>query len=765
MASGLHTNRVFEGCEIIFIPTSKNWKEKVRVYQNGSYGKGHQAGLYHGSSGEKAYLDMIPEPRGNLVYNNFLQSVAVISSSASETNQQKENGALSRQDSDSANQSIQNSGSLLQSGLIEVKVVFIKSHPLKNKEIVLKLYRDKNQTLMGESLTNPRSPPFIVEMNAQQGGPNLRMAESKLAVCRYNKWAKEKQYPFATCVALLTQDDGSMESQILQKEYDLQLPSYTPEQVQGLVVQMKEELTNSQTTMEQELLVRKDYRDRFVFSIESDYYENKEITFSIQTEGSTETELTVYVPDVKRFIPHDSELDKETRRRFKTCNLETRDYPMIPSEVSSLIDLSPEQERLALAITIKIDPNESTPVSIDKPAVVEKCIIKSRHKLSYPDCYRILEMKSREELIEHFPQHKLSKMLQSLLANAEEFKLVKDQLERLLRFGNYTTVALSDPMTIPPLDNFLFGDFLEREGNRRHVKPPQEISNIVTKIEELMNRSVALNLINSMRDFALVRYFRTPTPSRLAKFKTALELAGCQELVDEISEDASSYTNMLERISSPAFSAKRKFLHFAIHAFFQDAYYDIIDKIKLMESRGEAVTGLLPSVTFLNPLHNYLDLHNCRLLALCLDEELSLEELPCLSGTALEAFVVNINKFNTITSEAFRVVKEISWYSSVGLPDLEKVTSFVISRDKNLMHVFLDGEYMIKMIDLDKLQKSAYGDSPHKHARVDKKNKRKGRLQEEDRQKAAPEPQTHETVDLKLGFSADRYSEFTMDLA
>lgn len=758
---------MFEGCEIIFIPISKNWREKLRVNQNGNSGKFTPGWNYHHLIAEKPSLNLIPEPRGNLVYNNFLQSVIAVSNSLTDPTAQKEHGTLSREDSDSINQYSQASNNLLHSGLIEVKIVFVKNHPLKNKELVLKLYKDKNQTWMGESLTNPRMPPFIVETNGQQFGSNPRSAETKLALCRFNKWTREKQYPSATHVMLLSQQDDSMEAQILQKEYELQLAVYNEEQAEVLASDPALHFADQPGAMEEELLTRKDYRNRFVFSIESDYYENKEITFSVQTEGSTETEVTVYVPDINKFIVHGSDLDKECRRRFKTCNLESQEYPMLPGKISSLIDLSQEQERCAMAITVKIDPNENPAVALDKPAVVEKCVIKNRLKLSYIDCQRILEAKSREDLLQDMSKHKPSpsKDLQIAVTGVDEYNMVREQLERLLRIGTYIQAATSDTTTVLPLDNFLFGDFLEKEGNKRHVKPPPEISTLVTRLEELMNRAVALNLINSMKEFALMKFFKSPSWTRLNKFRTALEIAGCQDLLEDTNSEASSYSTLVEKISTPAFNPKRKFIQFAIHALFQDACYDTFDKVEALRNKKEILQGLLPCVSFLNPLHNYVDLHNVRLLALCLEENFGTEELKCLGGAELESFTAALNRFNTITSEAFRVVKEISWYNHVSLPDLEKVPSFVLSKDKNLLHIFIDGEFVIKTINMDRLPKSYGNDGMHRHPRQDKKGKRKMKNMEEERSKTGTDPQAHETLDLKLGFSVDKYSEFTMDLA
>lgn len=765
MATGLNTNRVFEGCEIIFIPISKNWREKLRMNQNGSSGKIAPAWNYQHLIAEKPGLNLIPEPRGNLVYNNFLQSVIAVSNSLSDATAHKEHGILSREDSDSINHSSQASIALTQSGLIEVKIVFVKNHPLKNKELVLKLYKDKSQTLMGESLTNPRMPPFIVETNGQPLGSNFRSAETKLALCRFNKWTREKQYPSATMLMLLSQQDASMEAQILQKEYELQLAAYSEEQTEVLGSDPALHFAEVPGAIEEELLTRKDYRNRFIFSIESDYYENKEVTFSVQTEGSTETEVTVYVPDVNKFILHDSELDRECRKRFKTCNLESREYPMMPVKISSMFDLSQEQERCALAITVKIDPNENPAVALDKPAVVEKCIIKNRLKLSYFDCQRILEAKSREDLLQEISKQKSSKDMQIAVAGVDEYTIVRDQLERLIRIGTYIQGATSDPLTVVPLDNFLFGDFLEKEGNRRHGKPPQDISNLMTRLEELMNRAVALNLLNSMREFALMRFFKAPSLTRFSKFKTALEIVGCQDLLEDINSDAASYSTLLEKITSQGLYPKRKFLQFAIHALFQDGLYDTFDKIEILRSKKETLQGLLPCVSFLNPLHNYVDLHNVRLLALCLEESLGADDIKCLSGSELDNFTLALNKFNTVTSEAFRVVKEISWYNVVTLPDLEKVPSFVLSRDKNLLHIFIEGEFAIKTLNMDRLPKQYNNEGPQRHQRQDKKGKRKAKPQDDERAKGTAEPQTHESLDLKLGFSAERFSEFTVDLA
>ena len=124
------------------------------------------------------------------------------------------------------------------------------------------------------------------------------------------------------------------------------------------------------------------YPDRLIITVESDYFENRELTFSIQEYGEGGQELTIYLPDVEQFIKHNSSLDMRCRSLKMSYNLPKNEYSMLPHYAYKALHFAVGQDRVAIAVTIPLD-NENAPVSFTRVPEVEKCIIQTKSRLSY----------------------------------------------------------------------------------------------------------------------------------------------------------------------------------------------------------------------------------------------------------------------------------------------------------------------------------------------------------------------------------------------
>jgi len=366
---------VFEDTECIFVPISDGWEDKARSHSSPKSRSPHN----HSEEVEGA-LDFS-------VYNEF--NTLLKSSVNFDEDDSKsvilQNKEMSVSHPRHFHQDFE-SNKLKRDNQVEVKVIFIKSNPIKNKDLVLKVYTDKNNGLMGASPFNNKLPCFIIDTpGLTQSGSiqkDQQKLEAKMVECQYVKWLKDKTFPTAVFNSTINTGDN-YEKQILSKQFEIPLEVYTADELSKI----KEEFENDIPTVDidSELESRKDYRDRFVMTIKSEYYENKQITFSIQSENDIENEITIYLPDVERFIRHDSILDHELRNRKRTYKLPYNEVPMLPDFIQQQLSLSESDPRLAIAVTVPIEPGTGA-ISLSRNPVVERCVIKNTLIYSYVDC-------------------------------------------------------------------------------------------------------------------------------------------------------------------------------------------------------------------------------------------------------------------------------------------------------------------------------------------------------------------------------------------
>lgn len=378
VAKFLHTNRIMEDAECIFIPISKNWREKLK----------NHSGTSPKTPSSKTSVD---EPTSDSVYRGFLESIKNLV--------HLEGGEICKSDGQypqSSQKSLQpkQPGSGGGQEKVEVKVVTLKTTPQKTKDFIVALYKDKNQNLThGIVIDNPNRLTFQIDFSSYHGSfPRDR--DGKLGICRFSKWRKENIHPTATFICFL--DAHLLEKTLVEKRFEFTLQEY-PEDM--IIKCQHDELSANlfqPIDLEEELKTRKDYRERSIISMESDYYESKEVTLSIQSSPEGEdAELTIYFPDFNYYIPHNSILDLEARKRMMSFNLPDKEYPMLPHFAYDRLHFNPGHLSLAIAVSVPLSIGGSQ-LSFKSMPVIEKCIISPLSRHDYNECEALLTQGGKE---------------------------------------------------------------------------------------------------------------------------------------------------------------------------------------------------------------------------------------------------------------------------------------------------------------------------------------------------------------------------------
>lgn len=134
----------------------------------------------------------------------------------------------------------------------------------------------------------------------------------------------------------------------------------------------------------------RDLRDEFIFTIDPVDARDFDDAVSLERKGSNVV-LGVHIADVSRFVPFNSSLDMDARRRATSVYLVDRVLPMLPERLSNgLCSLVPEEDRCSITVKAEIAPSGSVSSYEVFPSV-----IRSKARLSYEQAQAILSAANR----------------------------------------------------------------------------------------------------------------------------------------------------------------------------------------------------------------------------------------------------------------------------------------------------------------------------------------------------------------------------------
>ncbi|MEO5657162.1 MAG: ribonuclease R, partial [Nitrospiria bacterium] len=137
---------------------------------------------------------------------------------------------------------------------------------------------------------------------------------------------------------------------------------------------------------------RRDLRALTTVTIDGEHAKDFDDAISIEEHPDGVTRLWVHIADVSAYVPWDSVLDLEARRRATSVYFPDRVIPMFPERLSNgICSLNPFEDRLTLTCQMDIDPQGHRRVYELYPSV-----IRSDARLTYTAVGRILEQEDPE---------------------------------------------------------------------------------------------------------------------------------------------------------------------------------------------------------------------------------------------------------------------------------------------------------------------------------------------------------------------------------
>lgn len=131
----------------------------------------------------------------------------------------------------------------------------------------------------------------------------------------------------------------------------------------------------------------RDLRDRFIFTIDPVDARDYDDALSVEVEGDR-VHLGVHIADVSGYVPFDSALDYDARRRGCSVYLVDRVIPMLPEQLSNqLCSLVPGQARLAVTVDVVLRASDGVVESFD----IFPSVIDSNARLSYDQAQALID--------------------------------------------------------------------------------------------------------------------------------------------------------------------------------------------------------------------------------------------------------------------------------------------------------------------------------------------------------------------------------------
>ncbi|BGP09894.1 Translational repressor [Rhodotorula toruloides] len=383
--------------------------------------------------------------------------------------------------------------------------------------------------------------------------------------------------------------------------------------------------------------VRRDLRDKRVFTIDPETAKDLDDALHIiQNEDGT-FEVGVHIADVSHFVKPNTPLDREARKRATTVYLVQRAVPMLPPTLSEeLCSLNAGSDKLTFSVIFTLTP-EGQIVS----TWFGKTVINSKVKLAYSDAQHVIDNGT-------LPEGKI--------ADAELREGVETDVKRLagiakhLRHRRFESGALR-------IDNVKVSFRLDEFGLPvdAHEYARKEANELIEEFMLMANIAVAGKIASGLPDQSLLRRHEEPIDRRLDAFVQRMRRLG-------LDIDGSSSHALMDSIVKITDPGERLTLQHLSTRSMQRAKYFCTGMLDISKYRHYALN--VPLYThFTSPIRRYADVivHRQLEAVLAAQAAAASAEAPTEAKFSLDAEAVSkIAQTCNVKKEAARLAQEQS---------------------------------------------------------------------------------------------------------
>ena len=233
---------------------------------------------------------------------------------------------------------------------------------------------------------------------------SLKNAKSgQKAIAQIVEWPKRAKNPIGEVIDILG-NEGENETEINAILAEFDLPYSFPKRIDQAAKKISEKIS------EQEISLRKDFRNITTFTIDPEDAKDFDDALSIKQLENKNWQIGVHIADVTFYVRPNTAIEKEAYKRATSVYLVDRVVPMLPERLSNNIcSLRPDEDKLCFSAVFEIDDNANI-----KNQWIGRTVIRSNKRFTYDEAQNIIETNEGEYNDEI---QKLNSLAQQLRAN------------------------------------------------------------------------------------------------------------------------------------------------------------------------------------------------------------------------------------------------------------------------------------------------------------------------------------------------------------
>lgn len=272
---------------------------------------------------------------------------------------------------------------------------------------ITKVIRRSREVFMGKlfvykkySIVLPFKAPTGFEINVYPEDIG-EAVDGDIVVVRVTQWPKEKSRQTRGVITeVIGQENSSdmqMKSILIGQGFNLSFAPDTLKEAEMIPMQISD----------QEIALRRDYRDRLTFTIDPLNAKDHDDAISFKVLDDGNYEIGVHIADVSHYIKPGSPLDNEAYERSTSVYLVDRVLPMLPEKLSNnLCSLRPNEDKLTFSAVYIFDKN------LDIVSQwFGKTVSHSKRAFTYDEVQDILDRQEGEHADELMLLNKIAKKL------------------------------------------------------------------------------------------------------------------------------------------------------------------------------------------------------------------------------------------------------------------------------------------------------------------------------------------------------------------
>jgi ribonuclease R len=221
----------------------------------------------------------------------------------------------------------------------EVKLILERANP----SLLARIIKDN-----GNYRAVPLDDRLLFELVLHQNGENLEGAVDHLVHVAVKRYPLAQNPPIGKVTRILGSDaEEAADTDIVCCKHDL--PQTFPNKV---IDSLK---TINTTFDEEEIAKRRDLRGLLTVAVGQENISFIENALSLEKNTEGQWQLGIHTTDVAHYVPTESPLDREAKKRGTSVRIGERILPIFPEEITNLCSLSPEKDTLAISVFITLD--------------------------------------------------------------------------------------------------------------------------------------------------------------------------------------------------------------------------------------------------------------------------------------------------------------------------------------------------------------------------------------------------------------------------